>query len=295
MRLVAQSLTPAVRTWLHTARHVRILHVFEGACNLVADDDSVLSLVTPAIGNGPFNVVVPNVDFTAWIAPTDPVCMQPDRLHVGRLLVNLASAEEWNPFPDWQRLHRHRDRLLAHESVVQRVLRDHAPASSFAHLVVELSSPLSPIEARCLDVARRHWRAMILGLRQMDRDVCLSSAAHLAGLGSGLTPAGDDWLLGCALAAQIGLPTPRAADLMLRAIRLAAAGTTILSAHWLRAAVMGACSAHWHAFFEQCLLADQHQIYQTALHILRQGHSSGADALAGYVALFRDGIAQDSA
>jgi hypothetical protein len=286
-RLAAQSLTPAVREWLHTARRVRILHVFERACNLVADDDSVLSLVTPAVGDGPFNIVVPHIDFTACIVPTDPVCVRSDRLHIGQLVVTMASAKEWNPSPDWQRLHRHRDQLLAQESLICSVLQEHAPANSFAHLVIELSSPASTIEARCLDVARQHWRAIVRGLQHMDRDVCLSGAAHLVGLGSGLTPAGDDWLLGCALAAQIELPTPGAADLMLGSIRLAALGTNVLSAHWLQAAVKGTCSAPWHAFFERCLLSDRHQIYQAALNILRQGQSSGADALAGYVAVFR--------
>jgi hypothetical protein len=293
-RLAAQSLTPAVWAWLHTACHVRVLHVFERVCNLVADDSSVLSLVTPAVGNGPFNMVVPPIDFIACITPTDPVDVQPDELCIGRLMVTTASAQTWNPFPDWRRLRQHRDRLLAHEPLIRRVLQEHAPANSFAHLVVELSPPPSAIEARCLDVAHEHWRVMVRGLRHLDRDACRSSATHLVGLGSGLTPAGDDWLLGCALAAHLGLPTTLAAGLLLSAIRSAAAGTNILSAHWLRAAVQGACGAPWHAFFEACVRSDRQQINHAARHILRQGHSSGADALAGYVALCRTGITQDT-
>ncbi len=99
-----------------------------------------------------------------------------------------------------------------------------------------------------------------------------------------MTPAGDDWLLGAALAAHSGFPTPDAAALLLIAVRLAAPGTNPLSASWLRAAVDGACGAHWHRLFAACLYQDAGAVARAAEAIVAQGHSSGADALAGFLA-----------
>jgi len=282
-RLTAQSVTPAVRAWLRQAHHARILHVFDHAVNLVAGAD-VLSLVTPDIGNGPFNVVVPSSDF-AQIALSDPVRIFPDAIHIGSLVIDLSSAPLWNPSPDWAHLCDHLVLLRAKAPVISTVLQQHAPANSLAHLVVELPVPPSELEAHFVNAARQHWQLLYQGALIQDHAVCAAGAAQLAGLGGGLTPAGDDWLLGCALAAHLDSPSPTAAALILNAIRQATSRTSLLSSGWLRAAVDGACSRYWHTFFACCLQADDHTVYQAALDILRQGHSSGADALSGYFAL----------
>ena len=283
-RLTAQSLTPAVRAWLQASRHARILHIFERVVNLIAEDD-VISLVAPDVGNGPFNVVLPVFDFARQMTPSDPLRITPDALYMGDLVIDVSSAALWNPYPDWQTIRAQQARLRAHMPVVRAVLQEHAPADSLAHLVVALPAPLSALETHVVNTAQQHWRNLVEGALNLDRAACVSGAAQLAGLGSGLTPAGDDWLLGCALAAHAGFPSPEAAALILDAVRRAASDTHPLSACWLRAAADGACGQDWHTFFESCLQADARSVYQAAVQIVRQGHSSGADALAGYVAL----------
>jgi hypothetical protein len=283
-RLTVQSLTPAVRAWLQSNRHARILHIFERVVNLIAGDD-VISLVTPDVGNGPFNVVLPAFDFARQIAPSDPLQITPDALHIGDLVIDVSSAALWNPYPDWQTLRAQQAHLRAHTPVIRAVLQQHAPANSLAHLVVELPAPLSALETHVVNTARQRWQDLVKGVLNVDHAQCVAGAAQLAGLGSGLTPAGDDWLLGCALAAHAGFPSPEAAALILDAVGRAASGTHPLSAGWLRAAVDGACGQDWHTFFACCLQAETQSVYQAALQIVRHGHSSGADTLAGYVAL----------
>jgi hypothetical protein len=283
-RLTAQSVTPAVRSWLRHARDARILHVFERAVNLIAGDE-VLSLVTPEIGDGPFNVVLPSCNFAQHITASDPLRITPNGLHIGDLVIDLSSAALWHPYPDSHQLCVKGARMRAQAPVIRAVLQQYAPANSLARMVVDLPTPPSNLESRLVDAARQHWQDLYQGALNLDHAVCVASAKQLVGLGSGLTPAGDDWLLGCALAAHLGLPSPTAAVLILDAVGLAAPSTNPLSSCWLRAAVNGACSRRWHTFFARCLGADSRAVYQAALHIVRQGHSSGADALAGYFAL----------
>ena len=283
-RLTAQSLTPAVRAWLRQTRHARILHIFGRVVNLIAGND-VLSLVTPEIGNGPFNVVLPSYDFTQQLTLSDPVGVSPNAIRIGDFAIDLSCATTWQPYPNWHHLRLQQARLRVHAPVLRAVLQHHAPANSLARVVVELATPLSSLETHFVKAARQHWHNMYQGALNLNHAECLASAEQLVGLGSGLTPAGDDWLLGCVLAAHLDLPSPAAAALMLNAVRLAASGTSPLSACWLYAAVDGACSGSWHTFLASCLQPNSRMVYQAALGIVRQGHSSGADALAGYFAL----------
>ncbi|MBN1201301.1 MAG: DUF2877 domain-containing protein [Anaerolineae bacterium] len=274
-----------MRAWLRHADHVRILHLFDTACNLIAADGSVLSVVTERIGNGPFNVVVPPVRFTDHVTPAAPVRCSQHALHIGSLGINLNSAVAWNPRPNWPLIRQRRRQLLAHRPVLCEVLQRHAPPDSLARYVVDLPGIPSPITANLLQSARTPAIALVRGLRRGDRGVCLASASQLAGLGGGLTPSGDDWLVGCVLAAYAGLASDEALPLACRAALTAAPRTTPLSVAWLRAAATGTCSAGWHTLFDCCLGKDESAVYRAALQLVRQGHTSGSDALAGFAAV----------
>lgn len=284
IRLAAQSLTPAVRAWLRDTRHARILHVFERAVNLAAGAD-VCALVSPDIGNGPFNVVLPAYDFARRLTASDTVSVTLTTIRLGDLLIDTTTADVWNPCPDWHLLRAQRARLRAHVPAIHAVLRQYAPANSLAHLAVDLTAPPSGLDARFVETARQRWQDMLQAALGQDPAACVISARGLAGLGGGLTPAGDDWLVGCALAAHLGLPSPPAAAILLAAIRVAAPATNPLSASWLRAAADGACGQLWHTLLASCLQPDPRTVQQAAVALVRQGHTSGADALAGFVAL----------
>jgi hypothetical protein len=203
--LAVQSLTPAVRAWLRDARHARILHIFDHAVNLIAGT-GVLSLVTPAIGNGPFNVVLPPFNFVQHITPSSLLRITSNTLHIGGLVIDLSPAALWIPYPDWHQLRSQHVRLQTQVPVLRAVLQQHAPANSLAHIVVELPAPLSSLETQIVKAAHQHWDAMCQGALCLDYARCAAGARQLVGLGGGLTPAGDDWLLGCALAAHLDLP-----------------------------------------------------------------------------------------
>jgi len=106
----------------------------------------------------------------------------------------------------------------------------------------------------------------------------------LAGLGGGLTPAGDDFILGALLAAWAGLYGPSAPALAAGVAKAAAAATTTLSAAYVRAAARGECSAYWHRLFAALLQPQTGEAPAALAALLAVGHTSGADALAGFLA-----------
>jgi hypothetical protein len=101
----------------------------------------------------------------------------------------------------------------------------------------------------------------------------------------GLTPAGDDFLMGAIYAGRILHPSGMA-ETIGRVIAAAAKPmTTALSGAWLQAASRGELGEKWHELFDALLSQDIPAIHRSINRVLAVGHTSGADALAGFLAV----------
>jgi hypothetical protein len=65
--------------------------------------------------------------------------------------------------------------------------------------------------------------------------------------------------------------------------------TTPLSAALIRAAARGECGVAWHDLLGALKNADAPGINNAAKRIMSRGHTSGADSLAGFVAVLGEG------
>ncbi len=255
-RINAVSSTSAVEDWLANSRHPRILHVFDNACNLINERRAILSTVVSQIGNGPFNLVVDDkVVFSEHLNAESPISIYDTRLKLGGLIINTTNAESWSPRPDWTRLHDYGDIIL------NRLL------SSLTSLY-QLQLPASLISD------------FISALIKQNRSSIKAYAAQLAGLGQGLTPSGDDFMMGAMYAAWIIHPPEVASVLAKEIAEIAAPLTTSLSAAWLGSAARGEAGILWHTFFDALTGHDAMELPITWL--LSVGETSGADALAGF-------------
>jgi hypothetical protein len=268
----------------------RVLAVFEHACNLVTPEGRVVALVLSQIGDGPLNVVVHGKpgDFAA-VEPGMSAWLEGRRLRVGGLEIVLEGAVVWDPRPDWDRLRPGRGGIAARLPFLWAFALRNAPAGSFLPLAWEWAGgpdhSVEAVEAGCVSrslalVAREAAEALRAGwggnpgrLRE--------GATQLAGLGSGLTPAGDDFLTGAMLWAWLAHSNPR---VFCRTL-VAAAGprTTTLSAAFLRATARGECSAAWHTLLAALSHGSDVEVARGVQGVLAHGATSGADALAGFL------------
>jgi Protein of unknown function (DUF2877) len=120
-------------------------------------------------------------------------------------------------------------------------------------------------------------------LRERGEGNLEACAARLIGLGPGLTPSGDDFLIG-ALAALDALHQTDIHAALGRAVLAAAARTTPLSASLLRAAAAGHVGESLHMMVAALVTGDADAAVEAAASI---GHTSGWDALAGAVVMMR--------
>ena len=213
-------------------------------------------------------------------------CFEGTRLRVGGLEVELDQSEPWEPRPGWNRLRQNRERIGSRLPLLRALALRHLPKGSLLSLLlnqatetIDLTGFGKPIRSGkvAIQEALQHLKTGWAG----NSTLLQAGATQLAGLGGGLTPAGDDFLAGVMLRAWLAHPTPDAlCQLVLEA---AAPRTTILSAAFLRAAARGECSAAWHRLFSALASGAEDQLAEPVRDVLSYGHTSGADTLAGFL------------
>ncbi|GBU09618.1 hypothetical protein AwWohl_07560 [Gammaproteobacteria bacterium] len=102
----------------------------------------------------------------------------------------------------------------------------------------------------------------------------------MLGLGIGLTPSGDDFLIGLYAATCIKKSLPIDMQLLLKK---SAAATTSISQHFLQSAAHGFFSESLLAFNQLDLNSNEEQIKKSLENVLQKGASSGLDTMLGYM------------
>jgi hypothetical protein len=282
------ALAPAAARWLAGTTTARVLNVFDRACNLINQDEAILALVTSERGLTPFALVVDAEAAAPFRGlPVDSpvrVLREERRLVVGPLHIDYGAAAAWEPQPDWpavRRLYRQGgDRLARLAGLADEVIL----AGSLLDLYRPGAGGTAMAQA-LLVMARQGAEALTAGLAAQDAGQTSAGARALAGLGGGLTPAGDDFIVGALLAAWAGMYGDGAERLGPELVEAAAPRTTTLSAAYLRAAAAGECMAQWHALFAAQIRADEAATRAAVAALVSIGHTSGADALAGFLAV----------
>ena len=277
--LPAISVSRSIRQGLGaTPLPLRVLAVFDNACNLVTADGRVFALVTRKVGDGPLNIVV-DAHFPYLQLPSAgaPSWINAECLSLGEIEIGLACAD-WDPRPDWGGLRARYPAIRARVPTLVRLARQLAPPLSL--LAAEPDQPTPPAISRVLGAFRHALADLAIGEMWSLSQVELV-AARLAGLGWGLTPSGDDWLAG--LLAWAWLAHPHAQDVGAAVVRAAAPRTTTLSAAFLHSAAQGECDAAWQTLLA-ALAWDRLPSLDTAIRaVLAHGATSGADRMAGFL------------
>ena len=194
-------------------------------------------------------------------------------LQIGRLRINTQAFEVWNP-----RLRR--GLLEARQvelglEVMRRVLALHAPPQSLA-VVVQGAEP-GTVEKRIIT----GWDEIRDGITCRNPELAAAGARRAAGVGIGLTPAGDDFLSGVLIALWLSVVDPE--QLMASIVSGAVERTSSLSAAWLRAAGQGDAGQVWHNLAKAIHQANDELALAAGHRVLAVGNTSGADALTGFV------------
>lgn len=263
-----------------------MLHIFRSVCNLIDDEGAVLSIVRREVGNGPFSALVEEADFGHLVEADSQVRIEGSNLRIGSLALDFADVSEWNPSLAWGRLQSRWPVALKGLTAIEELVGNEGPPLSLAELVLKVPQNF---QAKDPVFVRSGWaiQGLFQGLRTRNIMTMRKNAGKLAGLGLGLTPAGDDFLIGSILALWACLAQDEAEHIGMALAEEAAPRTNSLSAAWLRASARGEAAEHWHLLFSALAAGNVNKLHKAARAILPTGHTSGADSLGGFVATVR--------
>jgi hypothetical protein len=263
----------------------RVLATFQRACILIGPSCTVVGVVLPETGDAPLNIVIDArrgvFDLVETGMPASRIGMA---LQVGVLQIALDQAAIWQPRPPWAELRAHGPTIAGRLQHLRAMALRHAPQGSLlewsglhpgAGKDAGFSSAAATLAKTSAEALQAGWAGDQRQLRW--------GAAQLAGLGMGLTPAGDDFLAGFMLSAWLAHPAPKTFCQTL--LEAAAPNTTALSGAFLRVAACGECSAPWQDFLAALDCGQEDAMARAVKAVLACGHSSGADTLAGFLVM----------
>ena len=231
--------TARVLDWLAQAQTAHVSHRFERVVNLVNQNGRLISLHSAAVGMGPFSWEIP-AEMLARLDLLTPIEILPrgKGVRLGGVRLVIWPERLWPARPDWG----------------------------------ALASPLLPLADHKIEAGTwERFARLIGGLAAGDREESVAAVSQLAGRGAGVTPTGDDLILGLCYALWVRGWDPAWMALL---AGTAAPRTTTISAEFLMAAAAGEATIHWHRLAAGDPAAPA--------EIWRIGHTSGRDAWTGF-------------
>jgi Protein of unknown function (DUF2877) len=266
--------------------------IFERACNISTESGRLVALLGRQAGNVAHGVQLACDRVSGHgLQRGMLVSIKPSRIIFGResLTVDLSTSRIWTPdlrLGMWRGTARSRHALMH----VREVVTESAPRSGSEFLAVSLG--LTKIETPLAVRIQPILPQLMVATRSHDSRAALNLLSQLIGLGPGLTPAGDDfivgWLAGLALSAQTAAQIAFL-DAMCRGVESLAHATTFVSRQHLRDACALMFSERLSDLSVAIALGETRSVL--AARVVAQiavGASSGADAAGGLISALSD-------
>jgi hypothetical protein len=249
--------------------------VYSRVCLLLLADESLLTLVVPAIGNLPKSIMIdarPEFVFADVLAVGANVAARSGILRIAgsALSIDLRSATRWRSCLSNLELDGSREAVMQALEAARVALQRDGRSDAFARI--------ADAGLAALETATRTLNATAAG----------DALSGLVGLGEGTTPAGDDYLVGyfAGLWACAGRTAARLAFTAAvgESLRSSALGAGRISRVYLEAAADGEVSERL-SDLASCIAAgsDRISVEGAAAAVIAVGYSSGACGVLGFL------------
>jgi len=280
----------------------RVRSVYRQACNVELDSGALWTLLCATLGNLPHGIrfTLPGPqDLRGWLRLGQAVVHETSQLRIAQagVTIELSGASRWSC--ELSACDVYATPVARAMLTAFAVLREHSVRGGFAPLVLNDANPGSPL-ARAM--RRRLWRSLPLldsARASLDAPLAAKALEQLAGLGPGLTPSGDDFIVGylVALHSRCRLePVLRPfLDGLISPLARVATTSNPISRQFILNALEGECAEGLAAVVAAVAAHDQQRARATAERLACFGHSSGCDSLLGLLYGLRPSLVLGSA
>jgi len=245
---------------------LRVLSVHRRVLNLEDAAGRILAVVAPEIGDGPFHIVLDRIVSLDFVRPGERAWRRGDALTLGSWRVDWSQARRWDP-------------MLRPDRIPPR---SWAALTDCAHSSESFRDRWQSMDKAAIARLQRGARLIAEGVAGENLEALKDGVSLLVGLGPGLTPAGDDYLLGALARLHLDASLPDG-EMLGRFVSARADATTRLSRAWLLHAAQGRFDARWHTLQKALATGEKEGICRATRAILSVGATSGPQAMAGFL------------
>ena len=281
--LVSDAITPH----LERAEPCAVHSIFESVLNLETRN-GLITIGGPSVGPLPHGLSISReLDYRSLgLRSGQLVILERHRIRIpgSNFEIDLSDATPWSPrlpvISHWVAQARWRDRAADMRRLAAAAVRARPGAEDGIGALIDLDH--GPSIGAVARIAGPRLERLAHAVRTGDRAAAGVAAESLVGLGPGLTPSGDDALVGMA-AAVTAMAAPGSFDAtFLGAVADSApARTTMVGATFLRHASAGQFSASVHQLMGVLIGPDASDAHATIERCVAYGATSGADTLVG--------------
>ncbi|OHD24803.1 MAG: hypothetical protein A2064_03795 [Spirochaetes bacterium GWB1_66_5] len=239
-----------------------------------ANEEHLVSLVTPEVGSGPTNIVLSDI---SWIDASE-IEVAADLVRIGGRAVALPPERRYHSGLDFAVAEVHRS--VQHLAVFSKVLLESSPPLSLVFLLDETRKNIfsSPFDRQLAARVSEAWNHLV----RLDVS---KGVSRMLGTGYGLTPSGDDfvagWISGLHLMAGL-FHRPAAEEMGL--IRLQLTGGSPISRNLFWCSLHGRYVERVRDLLQAIGSGPHGEVERCARDVLGIGETSGADFSTGLVA-----------
>ncbi len=271
--------------------------VFRHVLNIAFLEGGLGFIVGPEVGRGPLSICVDipeHIDLVSLGLDKGLIVSRVDDLIVigtNVLAVSIKEAALWESsllFTNVLRMPRDIERNLM---TLREVAVSSGKHSGLGQLIELSESDLSNEDVTCkmepvAQLSLPHILRLLKAIKSYNTQNLMESVAHLIGLGPGLTPAGDDLLIGLMLsmlyfAENLNINTARVRNVNSVIISCVHARTTSVSQEFLIQAAIGNANEQILNLIEVLLIRESNDVEQVARTVLAIGGTSGTDTVLG--------------
>jgi hypothetical protein len=260
----------------------RVHSVFERIVNMQSEGAELFTIARCGIDNAP-NTLVANATrpWSALVGIGERVLSSTHVFQLGRhVQIRFDAAAAWNAL---RTRYPANDARLRHNITLAREVWSSANACN-AHGSMDRASSIAATAPALLET---RWTALRDAIDRHDCDAMRTRARALIGLGPGLTPSGDDFLVGLFAVLHIDAsPCAHLRDVCAEIIEAVDERTNAISAAALKAAAQGRVRESIDALLTELMTGDDHRVLASLRRVLAIGSTSGADIVAGILAGF---------
>lgn len=245
----------------------KVHSVFNKTINLLTENEWMISLVTKNIDEAPFSILVDTEDFKKWqIAIGENVLLNEKKVALNATSIDISRARSY----DLKRGIFNDNGSLIKENleVVRRIITSKGPEEKYK------------FESKALEMVVHRTTLLRKACLEENNEEIIRSCRSLLGLGQGLTPSGDDVMMGLFLVLGLENSPMKHLDFLLgKVIENRMEDTTDVSYHGL----LRASEGYYRSILVKAVeaMAKEVSIEEIVMDVLSIGHSSGRDLLYG--------------